>query len=178
MKSKVLALSAISAGIIAILLTIGSIFNFADICVVIFTSLVIILPIYLKSYKGAFLSFLVGGVIALFTSIQYLSLSIVLPAYASFFGIYPIIRLLMMEKNVNKWIIFIVGTIWCIACFYGLYFYCLGIIGLSFEGVPAFIQQYILLFIPPVAFIFYVVYDRFILVGKKLFDKYLPKIIK
>ena len=84
----------------------------------------------------------------------------------------------MAEKNVNKWVIFVIGAIWCIACFFGIYFYCVGIMGLSFEGLPAFVQKYILLLIPPVALVFYFVFDKFILVGKMIIDRYLSRIIK
>ena len=178
MKTKVIAISAISAGIVAILLTLGSIISYADIFVVILSSIVVILPIYLKSYKGAFLAYLAGGVIALITSAQFLGLSLALPAYAGFFGIYPIIRLLLQDKNVKKWVIYLIGAIWCVGAFYGIYYYCAGIIGLSFAGVPQFVIDYILLLIPPFALVFYVVYDRFILVGKNFLDRYLSKIIK
>lgn len=178
MKSRVLALSAITAGVIAICLILGSFLSVMDITLTVLTSIVIMLPLYLKSYLGAFLSYLAGGLIALIFTAQFLGVSFVLPSYALFFGIYPIVKTLLQQKNVNKVLTFIIGAIWCVLFFYGLYFYYTLIMGLSFTGIPQFIINNVLFFIAPFGLVFYIIYDKFVAVGKLFLDKYLPKIIK
>ena len=51
MKSKVISLSAISAALIAVSLTIGAYFEFADLFAVVIASAFVILPIYLKKWQ-------------------------------------------------------------------------------------------------------------------------------
>ena len=64
MKSKIISISAISAGFIAILLTIGSYFEITDLITTVVASCLVLLPLYYNSYKGMILTYLVGGVIA------------------------------------------------------------------------------------------------------------------
>ena len=55
MKSKIISLSAISASFIAIALIIGAYIEITDLFMVVISSVFVLLPLYLKSYKGSFL---------------------------------------------------------------------------------------------------------------------------
>ncbi|MBQ7339688.1 MAG: hypothetical protein IJW43_02405 [Clostridia bacterium] len=177
MKSKILALSAISAGLVALVLTIGTYFNVADIFCLALASCFVTLPLSYKSYLGSILSYLVGGVLAfLFTGFNIFIATV--PAYFVFFGIYPIIKQLLRQKQVNKIISYIIGLIWGIACAYGMYFYYVNFMGITFSDLPLFVHENILYLVGAIGGLFFVVYERFITVSKRFIDITVAKIIK
>lgn len=176
MKSKIISLSAISAGFIAIALIIGAYIEITDLFMVVVASVFVLLPLYLKSYKGSFLAFLAGGIIALLCS--GFNLALIFPAYFTFFGIYPIVKHKLIEKNVKNSIGLIIGLIWFIAVAYACYFYYTIVLNGVFEGLPSWIEKYIVYAIGVIAIIFFFIYDRFLFVVKFVVDKYLRKIIK
>ncbi len=177
MKSKIIALSAISASFVAIILTLGAYIELLDIGAVVLSSVFVTLPLYKKSYLGSFLTFLVGGLIAFMIS-GFNIMSIVFPSYIAFFGVFPIIKALMKDKKINKILGFFIGLIWCVAVFYGMYFYFIFVMGGIFTGLPSWISDYILYAVGAVSLIFYVVFDRFLSVTRFLADKYLQRIVK
>ena len=73
---------------------------------------------------------------------------------------------------------FIIGLVWCVAAVYGLYFYYSSVIGLSLADLPYWIADYILIILAPVGVIFFVIYDRYVIVMKLFLDKILGRIIK
>ena len=87
MKSKVLALSAVSASFIAVFLTLGAYIELVDLVAVVVASIFVLLPLYMKSYKGSLLAYLAGGLLAFLIS-GFNILSLVFPAYFAFFGIF------------------------------------------------------------------------------------------
>ena len=182
MKSKVIAISAISAGFVALSLVAGAYISVADLVALAVSSVFVILPLYYGSYKGAFLSFLAGGAIALLCALPTITVTIVFPAYAAFFGLYPIVRLWLKEKNVNKAAVIVIGLVWCVAAVYGIYFYYTLVMGFSFaENLPAWIawiNNYILYFLAGFGVLFYVIYDRYVIVMKSFSDRILCKVIK
>ena len=181
MKSRVVTVSAISAGLVAISLAIGIYLGFADVFALIISSVFVILPLYLKSYKGAILTYLVGGVLGLIFGWFNFLYSFVFPAYFAFFGIYPIVNCFLKEKNVKKYISIIVGLVWCVAAFYGIYFYYTKVMGLDFNDLPSYLEwvsDFIVYAVGIFSLVFYFVYDRFLTVVKGIMDRYLGKIIK
>ena len=97
MKSRVIALSAISAAFVALFLTLGAYVEFIDIITVIIASVFIVLPLYEKSYLGSVLAYFAGGVIAfLFSGANIFTL--VFPAYFLYFGLIPIFNHLVKKK--------------------------------------------------------------------------------
>ncbi len=176
MKSKVVSLSAISASFIAVALTIGTYFELADLLMVVTASIFVLLPLYLKSYKGSFLAFLSGGVIAIL--IGGFNFTLVYPAYFGFFGIYPIIKMKMLEKRVSKTLNMIIGIIWFLIISYACYYYYVFVLNGVFEGLPNWIEKYLIYFLGIVALVFFFIYDKFVVVMKISLDKYLSKIIK
>ena len=177
MKSKVLALSAITASFIAIILTLGAYIELIDLFAIVVSSVFVMVPLYYKSYLGGWLSCLAGGLIAFMCS-GFNIMSLVFPAYFVFFGIYPLIRCKFLDKKVNLWVIYIVGIIWCMLTFYGMYFYYTAIMGQIFEGVPVWIAKYLLYVVGIVGFVFYFIYDFYIVTARRSIDKYVGKIIK
>lgn len=177
MKSKLLALSAISAGLVAISLTIGAYLEIADLCALVISSVFVTLPLYYKSYKGSFLCALAGGIIAFMIS-GFNVMSVVFPSFVLFFGLYPIVKCFMLEKHVRKWIQIIIGAVWFIAIAYGMYFYYTLIMGEVFNDLPAVIIDNILYIIAPIALGIYFLYDKFIMVFRLFTDKYIARIIK
>ena len=177
MKSKVIALSAISASFIALLLTLGAYIEIVDVFTVLVASVFVILPTYYKSYLGSFLCFLVGGVLAFLLS-GFNFLSIVFPAYFAFFGVYPIIRCLANEKKFNKILYYALCVIWCVGVFYGLYFFLIFVMQNPFQGLPPFVVDNILIFVGIVGVLVFALYDRCMYIMKKFMDANLGKFIK
>ncbi len=176
MKSKVISLSAISASFIAVSLIIGTYFELADLFMLVVASVFVLLPLYLKSYKGSFLAFLVGGIIAIL--ISGFNFTLIYPAYFGFFGIYPIIKMKMLEKRVRRVVNLLVGIVWFLVISYVCYYYYLFVLNGVLEGLPYWLEKNLVYFVWLIAIVFYFFYDRFILVMKFYLDKYLSKIVK
>ena len=177
MKSKLIALSAISASFVAVFLTIGAYFRIVDVFAVVIASVFVTLPLYYKSYKAALLTYLVGGTIAFMIS-GFNYLSIVFPSYFVFFGIYPIVQNYFLKKKLNAKILGTVfSLLWFVAYAYGIYFFYTGLIG-PLSDIPAWISKNIYYFIALFAILFYLVFNRFIFVAEKLINQILQRIIK
>lgn len=177
MKSKIITVSAISAALIAACLTVGAYFEVADIFTVIMASAFIILPIYRKSYLGCILAALVGGVLAFIFS-SFNILTIVFPSYFTFFAFYPIVRCFFQDKKFNKYVGYIIGLVWCVAVFYGIYFYYVFVMQMPFNDLPTIIADYIYVFIGLFGIVFFAVYERFIVILRRVIERYLSRIIK
>ena len=177
MKSRLIAISATSSAFVGIILTIGVYFNLADLFCLVVASVFTMLPLYYKSYLASVLSYLSGGIIAfLFTGFNVFI--IVIPAYMLFFGIYPIIKNLLEEKKVNKIVRYLVGLVWCVVVFYAMYFFYTQVMQLSINDLFDFIKDNILVFVGVVGVIFFVVYERFLTIFKRIIDEFLRKILK
>ena len=176
MKSKLISISAISAGFIAIILLIGAYFEIADVFTIVISSVFVTLPLYYKSFKASVLAYLAGGVIAFLCS-GFNILSLVFPAYFAFFGIYPIIKFLIENKG-KKYVGFIIGLIWCVLAFFGLYYYYTFVMLRVEEGLPKWIIDYIEVFIALISVVIFIIYDKFLSITRRVADYYLKKIIK
>ena len=177
MKSKLIAISSISAGLISIFLTIGAYVEVADLVAVVFGSILTILPLYYKSYKASVLAYLVGGVIGFLLS-GFNLLSLVFPAYFLFCGAYTIVKCKFIDVKFNKILGFVIGLIWCILFAYGLYFYYINVMHGVFDGIPLNLQNYVIYAVGIVALLFFIVYNRFVVVIRRFIDYYLYRILK
>lgn len=182
MKSKDIAISAISASLCAITLIIGLYVEMADLFALVVSSAFITLPLIGKSKVGSFLSFLAGGTIAMIISGFNFAFSVVLPAYFLFFGAYPLVRKILYLKNVKVVAIKIIGLIWCVIAVYGIFFYYSYVMNIPFndfpEWFPKFITDNLAYFLSILAVIFYFVYDRYVVFVYVFFDRYVGKVIK
>ncbi len=180
MKSKIIAISSISAGLTAICLTMGAYIEAMDLIALVLSSVFVVMPLYFNSYKGAFLSFGVGGVIA-FMLAGFNIFSVVFPAYFLFFGVYPILKALSIEKRFNVIACKIIGLIWSVLVIYGLYYFYLYVMNMNFDDLPSwanFVVENIEIFVGVLGIVFYFVYDRYVVVTKRVIDYYLYKVIK
>lgn len=177
MKSKIIAISSISAGIIAIILTFGAYFEIADLFCVALASVVTIFPLYYKTYLGCFIAYLVGGIVAFFASGLNI-LSLVFITYFLFGGIYPLVSIIFRDKKINKYVILIFGAIWCILIFYLSYFYYISVMNGIVDDLPSWILDGIYYFIGILGLIFYFVFDRFIYFGKIFIIKNLKRVLR
>lgn len=182
MKSKTIAISAISSALIAIALTVGVFFEVADLFALAVSSAFVVIPLYKNSYLGCFLSYLIGGVIALILSGFNIFYSVVFPAYFLFFGIYPILRNMMQDKKFNRIVTIIIGLLWCIIAVVCMFYYYTLVMGLNLDAIPSFIPQFIkdniIILIILFAVIFYFIFDRYVLVMRVFFDRYITRISK
>lgn len=176
MKSKLISLSAISSALVAIFLTIGAYVEVADLCMLVIASVFVLLPLYYNSFKASFLTFLVGGVIAVILS--GFNFALIFPAYFLFFGLYPIVKQLIIQKRLDRKLCIVIGLVWILIAFYLCYFYYTLVLEFSVSDLPYGLSDYVLYIVGLLAVVFYFVYDRFIFVAKFTMDKYLKKILK
>ena len=178
MKSKIISLSAISACFIAVSLVVGTYFEILDFFMLVTASVFVLLPLYLKSYKGSFLAYLVGGVVAILCG--GFNFTLIYPAYFLFFGVYPIIKNMFMRKNIKQWLRILISLVWFIVVAYICYFYYTHFLGLAIiiSGAPKWVDNYIIYGVGIIAIVFFFVYDKFIDVIKIVIDRYLRQIVK
>ena len=177
MKSKIISISAIASAFIAICLTVGAYFEVVDLFAVVISSIFVMLPLYLNSYKGSVLCYLAGGLIAFLCS-GFNVLSIVFISYFAFCGLYPIVKCKMIDKNFSKKLNVLIGLIWCVAVFYGVYFYYVYVANGIFDGLPSWIIDYVIYLVSVIGVIFFFTYDRFVLTMRIFLNRYLSRIIK
>ena len=177
MKSKLIALSAISSALVAIILTLGAYIQLIDVFTIVVASIFVTLPLYYNSFKAGVLTYLAGGVIAFMIS-GFNYLSIVFPSYFLFFGVYPIVQHAFMRKGKTVKIIgTILSLIWFVAVAYGLYFFYTGLIG-PLNDFPVWILDNIYYFVALFAIVFYFIFNRFILVLGRFTNQLLKRVIK
>ncbi|MBE5737329.1 MAG: hypothetical protein E7348_02910 [Clostridiales bacterium] len=176
MKSKVISLCAVASSLVAILLTIGAYIEMTDVFMLVTASIIVLLPLYYNSFKGSLLTFLVGGVIAVILSA--FSFAVIFPAYFTFFGIYPIVRHKMLQKNVKNLTCIVVGLIWCIIAFYLCYLYYTVVLQMPITDIPEQFAKYVVYLVGLLAVVFFFVFDRSVIVLKFTIDKTLRRIIK
>lgn len=178
MKSKVVALSAISAAFIAIFLTFGAYIEFFDLVAVLIASIFVLMPLYLGSYLGCVLSYLAGTVLAFLFS-GFNIYSVVFPLFLLYFGIFPIIKCIAMQKNFNKYVFMAIGLVWSIASAFGTYFFYVLVFGTEvLAGLPDFIVNNVYFFVAGIGVLFYFLFDKFVFISRVVINRYLSKIIK
>ena len=177
MKSKVISLSAISSALIALFLTIGAYIQIVDLVAVVISSVFVILPMYYKSYIACYLTYLAGGLIAFIIS-GFNIFSVIFPCYLLYFGIYPIVKRYWEDKKVNYVLTIVIGLIWTVAVFYGIYYFYLLVLNYAFETLPKWILDNVLIAVFIVGVVFYFIYDRYVIFLHKYSQKYLSRIIR
>ncbi len=177
MKSKVISISAIAAGLTAIVLLFGAYIEAVDLFSIVLSSVFVVLPLYYGSYKGSFLCYLAGGVIAFLCSGLNV-LSLVFPSYFAFFGIYPIVKSVMHKKRFKSAVRIIIGLIWLLVTAFAMYFYYTSIMSGVLDGLPEWISDYILYVVGIISIIFFFIYDKFLVVVSFFINKYVSKILK
>ncbi len=179
-NTKLIALSAISTAFATIFLTLGTYFSFLDLPFALIASVFVMLPLYLKSYWGSFLSYLATAVLTfIFAGFNIYALAI--PVFLLLFGIYPLCRLFFAQKGYNALLCYLLQGVWCVGVEWFILWYYLGVCGQNLDKILSFIGGYQWLFYLLFAVftvLFYVVYDRAVNTTFILMDKYMKKIIK
>lgn len=182
MNSKSIAISAISSALCAIALTLGAYFSVVDLLALVLASACVIIPTFNGSKWGGILTFLAGGVIAILASGFNFIGSMVFPAYFAFFGLYPLLRVLLLNKNIKKYAIMIIGAIWCVLAIYGIFYYYMFVMGIRMdnfpEWFPEFLSDNLVYFLGLIGVIFYFVFDRYVIVMHRFYQRYIGRIIK
>ena len=177
MKSKLISISAIATAFVAIFLTVGAyITSFALFCLVV-SSVFLLLPLQYGSYKATLLTYLSAGFVTLLLSGLNI-LSLVFPAYFGFFGIYPVFRCFASDKNFNKFYTYLIGLIWCIGAVYGIYFLYINLFSEMLSGLPLWLTNNLVLFVPVISAVLYFIYDYSIVSMRRAVDVFLKRTIK
>ncbi len=177
MKSREIAISAISASFITILLSLGAYFQVVDLIAVVFASVLTLLPLSKNWRLAGFLTYLAGGLLAFVISgFNYLSL--VFPSYFLLFGLFPIIKNIMDEKVVKKPIKYTIGIIWFVAVSIGLYFYYTLLMGLQVNFRFEWLNKFALPIVAVVGLVLFFIYEHFINSSKAFIARYVDKFIK
>ena len=177
MKTRVITISAVSAALVSVFLTLGAYIAFIDLIMVLIASVFVLLPVYYGSYLGCFLTYLAGGVSAFIFS-QFNFLSLVFPVYFGFFGIYPFLMCMAYDKGFNKLLFSVLCLIWCIAATYGTFFYYTFVMKNVLDGLPQIITDNIYYVLSILGGLVYFIFDRFVFSVRILINRYLDKIIR
>ena len=86
--------------------------------------------------------------------------------------------MLALEKGINKWVVYFIGLIWCVAAVYGIYFFYVNFMLIDLSYLPPIVNKYIHLFVGLAGVFFYVVFERYVVSVKRIIDMYLGKFIK
>lgn len=177
MKSKDIALSAISSAFVALFLTIGAYFEVADVFMLAVSTVALMLPLYRKSYVGSFLAYLVGGALAFLLSGMGIQKFIYM-AYFAFAGAYPVVNALFKRFNVNKYVAHAIKCVWCIGAFYFVYWICVYVFGLNPGNIWEWVDRNIWYILGVVAVVFYLMFDFCVNRMQGFIDRYLSRIVK
>lgn len=189
MKSRVVALSAISAAFIALFLTLGAYIELIDIIAVIAASVFATLPLYYGSKTGCVLAYLAGGVLAFIISGANIY-SLVFPAYFAYFGIIPILNEVVKNSKLNNKLWFLIKFIWFMVLVYALLWYYTAVMGMPIEySFDIFGKAFDFTDVNNIYYIFlaalglagiliFLLYERFTVLSRRATDKLLARIIK
>ncbi len=166
--SKKITISAISTALSIVLLILGAFVPMLDLSCIFLSSLIIMLPLYKKTIKGALLSYLATILLSfIFTGGRF---EVVIP-YAVFFGLHPILNELQILKKWNKWLLFLLKAIWFIGALFVIYYFTEMFTDLNEKFV-----KFINILIPIVGFIFFIFYDTCIFYFRRCLEKILNRI--
>lgn len=176
MKSKMVALSAISASFIAFFLSLGAYVEIFDMATVVIASFFVCLPLCKKWYSAGFFTYLAGGILAfLISGLNYLSL--VFPSYFLFFGIFPIVKKIMSDKNIKKWIYYLVGILWSVAICVGLYYYYTFFMGVQVTFTIEWLNNFAIPIVVLFGVMIFLLYSHFLTKGLIFAEQKIDKFI-
>lgn len=117
-RSQVIALSAMAAALCSLFLTLGAYVSVLDVSCYMFASVMLMIPLFVNQFLGAFLAYLAAGLMALlFSGGNFFA---ILP-YVFFFGLHPIVNAFQVKKNINKYLAFAVKAVWFDVSVYVMY---------------------------------------------------------
>ena len=131
MKTKVLTVSALSSALATIVLIFGTVFaDLFDLVAVIVAPMVLAMPLYYNSVKGAILSTLCAGILALMlTGFGSIATNLVYISYFAFFGFFPIVKYCTLTKRWNKYLLHTICALWFAISVVVIYLYYVNVLG-------------------------------------------------
>ena len=167
-NGKLIALSAITTAISIVLLVIGAYFPTLDLSALFTSALLITLPLAKKSVKGAFLTFLATGILALIFTVSRFYVAIL---YLAFFGVHPILNYFQLNSTKNLKFLYGIKAVWFVGvCFLMYYAFSM------FVAEAYFIKEYIPIIIVVLGLIFYIIYDIVLIRFQKMTDRIIKKL--
>ena len=163
-NGKLIAVSALSTALSIVFLVIGVYFHTFDLSALFTASLMVMIPLSKKSYKGALLTYISTAILAFVFSMGRFHVPLL---YAVFFGVHPIVNYFQMQKGSKFWFLYIVKCVWFIGvCF--LMFYAFAM----FTDIPhldsPFIKNILPLIIVLLGLVFYILYDLIMIKFQKM----------
>ena len=150
-NGKLIAVSALSTALGVVFLTIGAYIQSFDLSALFMASLMMMLPLTKKSYKGALLTYFATGLLVFLFAMARFYIAIL---YFGFFGLHPIINHVQLQKGNKLWFLYPIKCLWFIGvCFLMYYVFTMFIVE------NPFLTKYIPMIIVMVGIIFYIVYD-------------------
>jgi hypothetical protein len=170
-KSFEIAISAISASLAVIFLSIGAFVPVFDLTAYMLSSIILMLPLSKKIYLGGFLAYIATVLLTLLISGG--NFVYVLPV-AIFFGLHPFINSMQLKYNVNKYVALIVKIIWFDISLLLMYHFTELFIAEN-ETISQFIIKYVYIAIPVLGSAFFVFYDWFIMRAQKIVNIFVER---
>lgn len=166
--SKKITISAISTALSIVLLVFGAFVPMFDLSCIFLSSIIIMLPLYKKTIKGALFSYFATILLSfIFTGGRFE----IIITYAAFFGLHPIVNELQIIKKWNKWLLFILKAVWFIGSLFLIYY-----LTEMFTDLNEKFVKFINILIPIVGFIFFIIYDSCIFYFRRCLEKILKRI--
>ena len=173
-RSKIIALSAISAGFAVICLTAGVFISVFDYSAIFMASLCSMLPLAKKSWQGGVFTYLgtLGLSCIFFVGVRP---ELVL-TYGIFFGLHPTVNYIFKEKKVNKILGLIIKTVWFVGSIMLVYFMFSGFLFEESLLNNEFFKKYAYLIIAVVGAVLFIAYDFLMIRFQKMVDKTIEKL--
>ena len=150
-NGKLVAVSALSTALGVIFLVIGAYFQTFDLSALFMASIMMMLPLSKKSYKGAFLTYFATALLSFVFAMSRFYLALL---YLGFFGLHPIINYFQLEKGNKFWFLYPIKCVWFVGvCFLMYYVFSMFIVE------NPFLTKFMPLIIVIAGIIFYAVYD-------------------
>ena len=147
-----IALSALSAAIATIFLTVGVYTELLLFTGYLFASVALMIPLYKRFYFGYALAYLVTCVIALlFNAGRFFD---ILP-FIAFFGLHPLVNELQLKTRINRWVACAVKAVWFDITAYLIWRFVFGMT----TSIPA-LDKYMVWIIALFGTVFFVLYDN------------------
>ncbi|MBQ3235701.1 MAG: hypothetical protein IJA97_06050 [Clostridia bacterium] len=150
-NGKLIAVSALATAFGVAFLVIGAYFQTFDLSALFMSSIMMMLPLSKKSYKGAILTYFATALLAFIfaTTRFYLSL-----LYLCFFGLHPIVNFFQIEKGNKLWFLYPIKCVWFVGvCFLMYYAFSMFIVE------NPFLTKFMPLIIVIAGILLYAVYD-------------------
>ena len=165
---KLIALSAVSAALAMIFMTLGAFFAPFDISCMFMASMCVTLPLAKKSVRAAIMTYLAVSVLCalFFIAVKFE----IVYGFAAFFGLHPIVNYICREKKWNKILCGIAKTAWFVL--FAVLFYVIGKEFLFDESVleNEFFSKYAYIIIVVCSAAVFFVYDFVVMHFQKLVD--------